>query len=319
MGMWLRGAGAAGASAGLSFEPVAGAASRAARAAVEAAVDEARCEAPPAMAAGAEACDAPSWSDSAWTLSEERFRELYYTHAGGYEQTVLGGGAPNWLAAFSATPRVEATAAGLAGRNTYVHVRPAEAGAALEAALEALRAVRGTRVTMVLAVGAGADADAVLRRARAAGFTTLRHYGRCEAARWCEGELRPTRAPGEVTVLAAGRRRSPLPALVLDRARSRAAMDDIDAGREPKEAGDLKHQRSWEPIELDGVEWQGKGLPDEVVEMMTKGVHVDGPPQPGYYEIPQYKFVDAEHEMMGAAEADREPSRWARASTCPTR
>ena len=44
----------------------------------------------------------------------------------------------------------------------------------------------------------------MLRRARAAGFTTLRHYGRCEAARWCGDALRPTRTPGEVTVLASG-------------------------------------------------------------------------------------------------------------------
>ena len=308
LGMWLRGAGAASSSAGLGFEPMPSAAARETRAAFDLAADGQAYEAPPSLEVGAAACAAPGWGDADWALSEERFRELYYTHAGGYEQTVLGTGAPNWLAAFTAAGRVEATAAALAGRNTYVHVRPAEAGAALEAAIAALRATpRGTRVTMVLAAGEGAGTEArgVLRRARAAGFTTLRHYGRCEAARWCGEVLRPTRAPGEVTVLSAGRRRSTLPTMQLDRERSRAAMDDIDAGRAPKEDGDLKHQRSWEPIELDASVWHGKGLPDEVVSMMTEGVRVSGPPQAGYYEIPQYQFVDAEHELMGAAEADR--------------
>ena len=308
LGMWLRGAGAASSSAGLGFEPMPSAAARETRAAFDRAADKRAYEAPPSLEVGAAACAAPGWGDADWALSEERFRELYYTHAGGYEQTVLGAGAPNWLAAFTAVGRVEATAETLAGRNTYVHVRPAEAGAALEAAVAALRSTpRGTRVTMVLAAGEGAGTEAreVLRRARAAGFTTLRHYGRCEAARWCGDALRPTRTPGEVTVLAAGRRRSTLPTMQLDRERSRAAMDDIDAGRAPKEDSDLKHQRSWEPIELDASVWHGKGLPDEVVSMMTEGVRVSGPPQAGSYEIPQYKFVDAEHELMGAAEADR--------------
>jgi len=302
---WLRGAGEASSSAGLGFEPVASEAARAARAAVETVVGAGCGELPPAVEEVATPCPPPSWLDSGWALSEERFREVYYTHAGGFDQAALSEGAPNWLAAFTSVPRVEATSASLSGRNSYIHVRPAEAGAALGAAVEALAAARGTRITMVLASGTGAEGAALLRRARAAGFTTLRHFGRCEAVRWYEGALRPTRAPGELTVLCAGRRRSPPPAMQLDRARSRAAMDDIDAGRVPKEDGDLKHQRSWEPIELDASVWSGKGLPDEVVTMMTEGVRVDGPPRPGFYEIPQYEFVDTAHAIAGAAEADR--------------
>ena len=302
---WLRGAGEASVGAGLGFEPRVSEAAQAARAAIGAAVGASVSESPPVMAEALEPCPVPSWAEGGWGLSEERFRELYYTHAGGYDQAVLSEGAPNWLAAFTATPRVAASVDSLAGHNTYVHVRPAEAGAALDAAVAALAAARGTRVTMVLAADASAASTRVLRRARAAGFATLRHFGRCEAASWHRGALLATRAPGELVVLHAGRRRSPPPALQLDRARSRAAMDDIDAGRVPKEDGDLKHQRSWEPIEHDPGVWRGKGLPDTVVEMMTEGVRVDGPPQRGFYEIPQYEFVDSEHAMAGAAEADR--------------
>ena len=305
LGMWLRGAGAAGPSAGLGFEQAASAEEVGAREAAERLPGPRDGEAPPTMDAAAEACEAPAWDDGTWALSEERFREVYYSHAGGFDQAVVGAGAPNWLAVF-AGGRADSTAGlELAGRNTYVHVRPSEAGAALDAAVVALQSVRGTRVTMVLAARGDAEAVAVLQRARAAGFTTLRHFGRCEAARWADGQLRPTRAPGDVVVVAAGRRRSPAPALQLDRDRSRAGMDDVDSGRAPKEDGDLKHQRSWERIELDATVWAGKGLPEEVVQMMTEGVRVAGPPQAGFYEIQQYKFVDAEHEIMGAAEADR--------------
>ena len=102
-----------------------------------------------------------------------------------------------------------------------------------------------------------------------------------------------------------GRRRArPLP-FEFDFERARAAMDPVDAGREPKEHPDRKLERSWEPVPWDPDRWRGKGLKPEVERIMTEGVDVLGPDSPGFYEIPQYPFGSWEHEQKGGEEADR--------------
>ena len=75
----------------------------------------------------------------------------------------------------------------------------------------------------------------------------------------------------------AGRRCSVAPKVTLDRDMCKAHMDPIDAGTEPKEPAERKHERSWTRIEVDPHRWVGKGLPAEVEQMMTEGVQVDGP------------------------------------------
>ena len=102
-----------------------------------------------------------------------------------------------------------------------------------------------------------------------------------------------------------GRRRArPLP-FEFDFDRARAAMDPIDAGREPKEDSEKKLERSWEPVPWDPDLWRGKGLRPEVERLMTEGADVFGPETPGFYEIPQYPFGSWEHEQKGGEEADR--------------
>ena len=92
----------------------------------------------------------------------------------------------------------------------------------------------------------------------------------------------------------AGRRCSVAPKVTLDRVMCKAHMDPIDAGTEPKEPAERKHERSWTPIEVDPHRWVGKGLPAEVKQMMTEGVRVDGPLLLERFEIPQYKRAKEE-------------------------
>ena len=65
-----------------------------------------------------------TWSGSDWTLSKVDFREVYFTHAGGFDQSLLGKEAPNWLGRFN-TRRLDADGSWdeeLVGKNTCVHL-----------------------------------------------------------------------------------------------------------------------------------------------------------------------------------------------------
>ena len=65
-------------------------------------------------------------------LGESEWREIYYSHAGGFDQQWVERGAPRWLNAMTGESRalepfavdeVGLTAEQLQGRNTYVEVR----------------------------------------------------------------------------------------------------------------------------------------------------------------------------------------------------
>jgi len=100
---WLVGAGAAHEAAGLDLQPAAeGGSASGARASAgdepwlvdgEPPTEE---EEAPTAGNGAVA----TWEEASWSLSEHDFREVYYTHAGGYDQSLVGSSAPNWLGRF---------------------------------------------------------------------------------------------------------------------------------------------------------------------------------------------------------------------------
>jgi len=160
----------------------------------------------------------------------------------------------------------------------------------------------GTRLTVVVPTAEGG----VRTRLEKMGFRVLRQFSRRAVSRECgAGATSWVRPASDVSVLWAGRRRSAPPRVRLDRELSREHMDPIDAGREPKEPGERKHERSWTPIRWEPERWVGKGLPEEVVSMMTEGVRVEGPHVPAFYEIPQYEWESADCAIAGGIEADR--------------
>ena len=80
---------------------------------------------------------------------EAEFREVYFTHAGGYDQQIEGGRSPQLLDDVGHNTRVPLTVEALHGKHTLVHVGRDR----LRAALPTLKAIvqlgAGTRVTVV--------------------------------------------------------------------------------------------------------------------------------------------------------------------------
>jgi len=311
---WLRGAGAAPAAAGLGFEQLpAGAAweAMAAREARLAAWAASEAEARPEGASAARVARGSTkaaWSGSDWSLSEVDFREAYYSRHGGYSQCVVGGEAECWLGSFVARPSVigSARVEALAGRNTFFHTSLAELDSWEEAACRAVAESPGTRVSAVMPGGdTGDDARRRVERWRAAGFFVSRDLGERSVRIGRGASGMDAKPESRMVILSAGRRHAVASKLSMDRAQAAAFMDPIDAGRSKKEDADKKLERAWEPIQVHAERWRGKGLPEEVVRMMTEGVEVEGPEKAGFYEIEQYPFGDTEHAMKGGEEADR--------------
>jgi len=177
MRRWMRGAGNDTLDAGL--EIVGAAASEAGGGLAEEAVgapvarDDPRWSPPPEPGGEARQASASAqWSDARWGLPESDWRELYYSYAGGYTQSVLEPGAPWWLGAMHLRPPcapAELTVERLQGENTFLHCNLES----LEQRWEVLRQVigreeRGTRLTVILPRG---DGEAWSARAREAGLT----------------------------------------------------------------------------------------------------------------------------------------------------
>jgi len=308
---WLRGAGAAAASAGMSFEPLpAGAAwdSAAARASrVDRWVASEEQSRPgvakaarPATGAGP-AC----WSSGDWSLAEVDFREVYYSRHGGFGRSVVGAESARWLDAFVTPGAGSQGGDRWSGCNTFVHV-PVEQLDSMEAEIfEAIAGGGGTRVSAVLPAASSALDGGRVERWTRAGFVLTTDLGERTVLRGVGDAAVAVRPPSRMVVMSAGRRHAVPPKLQLDRSALLEYMDPIDSGLVPKEASDRKLERAWEPIAVDAKKWRGKGLPEEVVKMMTEGVEVEGPEVASFYEIPQYPFGDTEHAMRGGEEADR--------------
>ena len=288
---WLRGAGDASLSAGLAF--VGGAA------ASQAEVEEALAAGDSEMAVAAEAMRSAAVSEAERqraepgiaistgfdTLGEAEFRELYYSQAGGFQQTWEERGSRDWLARLRRRRRVAGCSVeALLRRNTYVELADeswATALPVLRAAIE--HGAAGTRVTVV----ASESKEAELR---AAGFEVL---CRLEAV---GGAPR--------VAMAAGRRRGVWRERRLDHAQVREFMDPRDRG-EGVEASSEKAARSWRPMPHEPERWRGKGLPPEVESLMTEGARIEMAEEAGFEEVPQYAWPSDEALVECILEADR--------------
>ena len=77
-------------------------------------------------------------------------------------------------------------------------------------------------------------------------------------------------------------------------------MDPKDRGA-PGHGSGFKAALAWSPFHRHPERWRGKGLPEDVVKMMTDGVDVsivdDG--MHTSQEVSQYAFRDDEHFVRG--------------------
>lgn len=141
MALWLTGAGLDAADAGLQFVSVQRSLGEAAAAAApdEVAVIEQPAEEVRAAVkrwrstADLDLRGEDLWAVDDWSISENEYREAYYSWAGGFDAHWVGEFAPAWWRAYSARPRSSEASSqeGWLQSNTYVHLT----APALEAAI----------------------------------------------------------------------------------------------------------------------------------------------------------------------------------------
>ena len=230
-------------------------------------------------------------------LDEADFREVYYSHAGGFDQQWVELGAPQWLRALVPADVLvtgAAEASELAGRNTFVEVCEPILASALPVMEEALQ-VPGTRLTVVASVGQAAEL-------RALGFEVLYRLEAGERVRDLGGGRARLSEPR--LVLCAGSRRGACAESRLDHEAVRPHLDPRDRGEglEPKEA---KAARSWRPMPHDPELWRGKGMPAEVEHLMVEGAQIDAAAEVGFFEVPQYEWPSDQGLVEAILECDR--------------
>jgi hypothetical protein len=225
------------------------------------------------------------------------FRELYYSHAGGYGQQCVASALRSrlWDVAAGQVGDLEVAELGaerLLGANTFIEVEDSFFERALSAAQEALDRGEGVGVGTRVSFVAHAKREAELK---AAGFESL-------PCRLAYGDSDSLRAKGLVA-MCRGRRVS-RPATCVGYDDLRLFMDERDSsGWKPAE--EVKRRFTYESMPLHPELWSGLGLPPEVERMMVEGCRVemgsDAPP----FEVPQYPFPSGEALLECANELNR--------------
>ena len=225
-------------------------------------------------------------------LDESSFRELYYAHFGGYDCQWSDLGSLPWLGKLIKCTTLEATRIPtvelLVGRNTYLEVSCLALPSVLAVCEEALAlGGRGTRMTVVSPLGAGAYPlawELIDCKETYGGADVLAPQG--YKAAWC------------------GKRHGPRRSTTLVHSDVRGSMDaqDLDGFVDDKLA---KNELSWTPISHDADLWRGKGLPADVVEIMSEGVKIHMDLDASCFQVPQYPFPDDQSMLESILEADR--------------
>ena len=236
-----------------------------------------------------------------WSIVESDFRELDYTHAGGYDSVVIHGDAPNWSARLRPCHRVElnSLSAGAGTRtfeNTLIHLPGEGESQAVERVCKLSTKFTG-RVTVIV------DARWAHQ---------LEAHGFRRVLSWAKGTrvLNGDRAHGELgrraVALSIGCRECMPGGLYMDHEAVRPFMDPRDRGHASGSSAS-KAALAWSPLKLHPDRWEGRGLPRDVELMMKEGVTVDavGDDELWAHENPQYRFKDGEHFIRGALECDR--------------
>ena len=227
---------------------------------------------------------------------EAEFRELFYSHAGGFSQQLVPFHLSRRLHDVSSSSVIDLDMSrlvvdDLVGENTYIEVSDDSFDVVLALVLEALEIKRvGTRVTLV----SNLSHESVLHDAGFQPVECVLAYGQGDALR----------ASGRAAFCAGRRGVAALSSARLDYEAVRAFMDSRDAsGWKPSE--EVKRHLTWEYMPHDPERWKGIGLPEDVELMMTEGLRIemeiDCPP----FEIPQYPFLSGHSLLECANELNR--------------
>lgn len=269
MAFWLRGAGAAEATLGQLFQP-----------------------APSLAQESGVSCRAEHNKPAEGCAREAEFRELYYSHAGGYDQ--------QWVLD-ECSARLSRVCRGtnlarppsqleLAGKNTYVEV---SVGATVELAKAAAEAVRkqgtGTRATFVVSTSLRVDLERL-------GY----QYLPC-----CVGGKGPDALSYKgLVAMHLGSRAGVTQECHLDHEAARAYMDWRDQGGyefDPVE----KARITWQDFPHDPERYRGKGMKAWVEDMMVNGAKVSAESEVIAKDHQQYMWPDGIGLMEAILETER--------------
>lgn len=268
MAFWLRGAGAPEASAGQLFVPA------------------------PLVASETPGTARAERQNDEGCRRVAEFRELYYSHAGGFTQQWVVEEVAGRLQQVSlgATLDARPTARTWVGENTYVEVSDSES---LSLAAEAAAAVRenpsGTRSTFVVSPGLREQMEAL-------GF----RYLKCSVG----GKGPDALSYQGLVALHVGRRKG------VSRP-SRLAHDDVRDDMDWRDRGGHefdpaeKHRLTWEDFPHDPARYRGKGLPAWVEAMMTEGAVIDLVADMISEDVQQYGWPNATALVEAILETDR--------------
>lgn len=268
LAFWLRGAGAAEAELGQLFSP-----------------------APELAAEGAGSARAELHRDAGCDREAE-FRELFYSHAGGFDQQWVRASVSGRLSRVSrgVTLEGEPSNAQLAGRNTFVEL---EGGVSLGFAERVAECVKasgaGTRMVCVVPVTQRAALEA-------RGFA----YLACSVG----GKGPDALAYKGLVALRIGRRAGVSNARRLDHDAVRGHMDWRDRGSWEADAT-AKRDLTWEAFPHDPERYRGKGLPAWVEKMMVEGAVIDMEVKLEAEDVEQYAWASGEGLVEAILETDR--------------
>ena len=230
-------------------------------------------------------------------VREAELRELYYSHAGGFDQQLAGGRDDQLLDALGPNAKVHEASDPWAGRNTLVHVGRDR----LRALLPRLRVL--ARVGTAGRVAVITEDRSLATSLRAAGFELVRRTVRGVPA--YATDLEHASAWRAVSMLACGRVHDEDSSDAVDFELAEANMDPRDLAKDPEEPY-AKALRSYMPIGVDPSRWAGLSLADDLAEMMRgSGARIQVEVEPGFAEHPFYPARDPVGLMKSITEVDR--------------
>jgi len=249
--------------------------------------------------------------DRSWSLSEDAFRELDYSHAGGYDRVAIDVAAPNWVSKLRPCQRHDArlllrsSSPLQGGSNLFIHAPGASRH-------DLSRLARRCTGEALARRSSGEPALRVTVLVTAAQASVLSQAGFRQVMSWSQDEMvlrgadqRPGRLGEHVVAMSLGRRECPTGGVHLDHTAVESFLDPRDRGAAGCGPG-AKSALAWSALERHPELWRvAPGFPDDVRRMMTEGVEIEVDDQGSAHEEPQYPFADAEHFVRGSQECDR--------------